>query len=607
MKTRWIGLRLLLVALPLLAACSEPPAPTATPTLQIDTPEPTPTATSAPPVTYAQELVICTSEPEAASPFLPSQAGSDILALFYEEPVERVGYLWEPRLVERVPSPEAGDVNIRSVPVTLGTRYADPLGLVLQYTRTESSQLPQLVVTFTLKSGLRWSDGEPIAARDAVLGYHLAQSPQAQGRWRQLVERTARFVAVDEQRLRWEGIPGYLDTDYPGFLFPLQPAHRWQGQGLENILQDRTPPATGPFEITAWESGREVRLEPNPYYSGSAPTLEEITVRFPQQNPDSWSGLLAGGACDVVLPDPIILTPIQPWGRLAAEGQATLWADIAPVMLRLDFNLDPATDVPAPTEDSRVREAIARCVNRGALTEELPTEALAPATGFIPPNHPAFEGSDEAAYDPQAAGRLLDEAGWRDTDGDGMREAVDVTGFTDGDPLSLALHLPSQYLVTAAHIATDLETCGIRANLQPTDLRQLYTQDPASPLFGRTFQMTLIGWQAEVPQICGAWLSQRVPEADNSWMGENFSGYTSGTYDEACSRALSTIDRQEQTEALRTAGRLLEISRPSAFLVWRPFWFAARPQVRGLQPDASAYGTLWNIEDVSIGDPVPQE
>jgi ABC-type oligopeptide transport system substrate-binding subunit len=138
-------------------------------------------------------------------------------------------------------------------------------------------------------------------------------------------------------------------------------------------------------------------------------------------------------------------------------------------------------------------------------------------------------------------------------------------------------------------------------------VRELYAADPASPLFGRSFQMALIGWQAEVPQICGAWLSHRIPRPNNSWMGENFSGYTSGTYDEACSRALSTIDRQEQTEALRTAERLLEISRPSAFLVWRPFWFAARPQVRAIEPDASAYGTLWNIEDIFIGEPEPQE
>jgi len=599
-----------------LAGCTTPAPPTATPTMpQPTAPPPVPTAPP-PAETVRQHLILCTTEPRAASPFLPSQSGSDLLALFYEEPVERVGYEWEPRLVERVPALETGDVTTRTVKVTNGTRYADALGLVRQYTEADPIELPRMIVTFTLKSDLLWSDGVTITSKDAVLGYHLAQSPEAQGRWRALAERTARFVAVDGRTLRWEGIPGYQDADYAGFLFPLQPSHRWQGQSLAGVLEDRTPPATGPFKIVAWESMREVRLVPNENYAGTQPALEQIIVRFPQQSPNQWDALLANGTCDIILPDPILLTSWDQWEQLGAAGEAVVWADAAPAVLRIDVNLDPAGkpggapgDAPpvSPAQDLAVRQAISACLNRKQLTQSLPAEAIATAAGFIPPNHPAYAGTSLPAYDPVAAARLLDQAGWRDENQDGIREAHDVTGFADGEPLSMTLHFASQYFVVAVHVASDLEACGLELSLQPADVRQLYTPGEAGPLFGRHFELALIGWQAAVPEVCGTWFSHRVPGAGNNWTGENFSGFASEPYDAACERALAAIDPVQQSEALQTAQALLNETLPTIFVAWRPFWFATRPDVVGIRPDASAYGTLWNIEEIAIAAPEPQD
>ncbi len=597
------------LALGSLLSCSHPTTLPPPPTAGQPAPRPTPTAAAAP-TPRVQRLVLCTLEPQAVSPFVTGPSSNDILSLTYEPPIERVGYTWEARLVERVPSLAAGDVTTHSVPVSTGMRYADPLGFVRQFTDTTSAELPQLEVTFTLKPGLLWSDGEPITSRDAILGYHLAQLPEAEGQWHDLVERTASFVAVDELTLRWEGIPGYLSTDYPGFMFPLQPAHRWQGQTLDSILSDRTPPATGAFRITAWESGREVRLAPNDNYAGPAPKLEEVIVRFPQTDPQSWTSLLADGTCDVIPPYPIAQTSWQSWVSLGTAGRAIIWADVAPTVLRLDLNTDPvqAPNSPSatPLQDPELRAALSGCISRKQLTQALPAEALAEADGFIPPNHPAYMETEPATYNPEASGRALDAIGWRDEDGDSVREAHDVPGIVDGEPLSLTLSFASQYFVIAAHLAANLETCNIGVALQPTDVRQLYSPGAASPLFGRTFDMALLGWQVEVPQICGAWLSQRIPGEANDWIGENFSGYASEAYDAACKQALAAIDVEQQYRAIADAGRLLNETRSTLFLAWRPFWFATRPEVEGIRPDASATGTLWNIEEISIAEGTPQ-
>ncbi len=601
-----------LLAAVLLGCGQQTRSPAATPTgATLPTPQPTVTPAHTTPEPVPQRLTLCTLEPEAVSPFIMSDSGSDLLALFLEDAVERVAYGWEARLVERVPSIASGDVITRLVRATSGTRYADPLGFVHQVTSTAPLQLPQLVVTFTLKADLLWSDGTPVTTKDALLGYHLAQLPEAGGRWRDLAERTAQFVAVDERTLRWEGIPGYLSGAFPGFLFPLQPAHRWQGQTLDAIADDRTPPATGPFRIVAWESGREVRLEPNRHYSGPVPLLEEITVRFPVTTPDSWHELVANGTCDVVPPTPANQTSWQPWARLAAAGEVTMWADVAPTVLRLDMNPEPelAPDQPldaertSPLQDPQVRQALAGCVSRQRLTQALPAEALAAASGFIPPNHPAYVERTTLAFNPQASGRLLDTLGWQDRNGDGVREAESVPGFADGKPLSLTLHFIPQLFTLAAHVAGDLESCGANIVLQPVDARQLYAGSNASPLFGGWFELALLGWQATVPEICGGWLSNRIPTAENGWQGENFGRFASEAYDAACRQALSALDTGAQAMALSAAQDALDEALPTFFLAWRPTWFVARPAIQGIRPDASAYGSLWNSEALTIAQP----
>lgn len=597
-----LGIAIGLLALIFTACASDSPPATPPPTATSTPIPPTPTAAVTPiPTPIPQQLVLCSVEPQAASPFIPSQAGEDLLALFYEPPAERVGYQWHAHLLTEIPTLENGQVLTRTAPVPTGARYADAAGMIHTHQGAEALRLPQMIVTFTLKSDLRWSDGQPLTARDAIFSYHLAQSPEAHGRWRALVERTQRFVAVDDETLRWEGLPGYLSTDYPGFCFPPQPAHRWQGKELTEIMRDRTPPATGPFEIIAWETGREVRMQPNPYYVGAAPTLKEVIVRFPQLRAEQWAELLTSEQCDVLLPDPVQLTDWQTWERLVNQREAMIWADVAPTVLRLDFNIAPLDEAVTPLSQREVRLGLAHCIDRAALSAALPSEALLPASGFILPAHPAFdEAGDRIPYNPDEGQRLLEAAGWYDEDGDGLREARDVPGIRDGTPLSLTLHLAAPYIVTAAHLSADLEKCGVGVRPQPTETQLLYAADPVSPLFGRSFELALFGWQVELPQVCGSWRSDRIPSAESGWIGENFSGYINEEYDRACARALTAVDLTSQAAAIQEAQDLLREELPTLFLTWRPYWFVARPEVQGLRPDASAPGTIWNIEEISI-------
>ncbi len=567
------------------------------------TPSPQATLAPASPTPHPNQLIICATEPQAASPFIATMASRELQTLFLEMPAERVNYRWEPRLLERIPDLTTGDVSTRTVPVTNGTQYVDITGQIVTSTSRATLNLPQMIVTFTLRSGLKWSDGEPLTTDDILLGYHLAQDPAVTGSWHNLAERTARFVAVNEQTLRWEGLPGMIGTDFPGYLFPPQPAHRWRGQSLEQILKDRTPPGTGPFMIEAWESGREIRLVPNPYYNGTAPRLDKILIHFPQTSSlNQWPSLLASGQCDIALPDPIMGSDWQSWSTLAAQGKVTLWANVSPVFLRLDFNIQRTDDRPNSLAAPEVRTAIATCIDRSRLVKALPGNAILVAESIIPPQHPGFSVDNQSriAYDTAKGQSILENYGWRDEDKDGIREAHKVPGIPDGTPLTVTLSLPSAYTVPAAHISADLESCGIGITPQTIAEQIFYSTDPASPIAGRTFDLALFGWQAQVPLVCGTWFSNRIPNLDNQWKAENFPGYTSNEYDAACRRALTTPDLAEQQLALKDIQTILARDLPTLPLLWRPYWFVARPEIQGIQPDASAPSALWNIESISI-------
>ncbi len=606
---RLIGMALACLALCLLAGCVPATTPAATPTtiaapLPTATPTPPPTALPSP-TPIPQRLVACSVEPSTLSPFDPSLAGREIAALFYDDPVERVAYGWEPRLLERVPTFDNDGALTRTVTLMAGRRYVDATNAVRLNTG-DILELSQLVVTFTLRNDVLWSDGAPLTTEDVLFAYRLVQAAEARGEWRDLAERTERLEALDERRVRWTGLPGYLDADFPGLLFPPQPAHRYQGQSLTQVLEDRAPLGTGPFRIVKWEAGQGIRLEPNPYYLGAPPKLEEITVRFTPYTLEQWPQLIASGECDVILPDPAMKISWLDWMTLVAEGQGIVWADAgaSPVFLRLDFNTRPADGRKTPLADPQVRQALAHCIDRGRLAEAMPGQALVVAESFVPAKHPAFAGNalQRTPHDLAQAQALLDAAGWQDANGDGLREAHNVAGFSNGAPLSLTLYLVPQYTVAAANIAADLETCGVGVAPRPTDLRLFYAADAVSPLFGRQFDLALFGWMGTTPQICGAWRSERIPGAENAWIGENFSGYSSAAYDAACDRALTTADAGAQYAALQEAAALLSRDLPTLFLVWRPYWFVARPQVWGIQPDASNAASLWNIERIRIGE-----
>ncbi len=626
------------IGLLLLVACTRSPAPTSpigsTATV-LPTAPPTPpaTATATPipsPTPKPRALALCLgAEPETLyPPEALGYAADFILSLVYDAPTTTAGYAYRPNILEKLPSLSDGDAVLTTVTVAEGDTVVDAEGRVVQLgrdvrlrpagCRTPDCEvvfdgtpvlMDQLRVTFRLKPGLLWSDGTPVTAHDSVYAFELSRDP-ATLNYRPLEMYTAEYTALDGLTVQWVGRPGYLTPVYfLAFWRPL-PRHAWSRTPPQALRTDREaarrPLGYGPYVINRWEQGRAVYAHRNAHYrraDGEPPYFNAVLVRFLHDvEADRALDMLAEGGCHLLASD---LHPERAVARLrtmAEAGEAHIYTTPGPIWEHLTFNAQPtAASGRVPFfADVRVRQAVAACVNRRRLVDEVTYGWGSLLHAYVPTDHPLYEAAQVPvyAYDPAQGQAALEAVGWRDEDGDGTREAHGVAGVADGTPFHVQYVTPDseQHRRIATRIAEDLAACGIQVDVSTYAPASLFTGGPESPLYGRAFDLAQFLWLTDPIPPCGLYLSAEIPSPENDWQGQNFGGYADAQYDEACRQAQVALPGEAvygaaHQAALRRFGETL----PALPLYLRPRVVATRPDLTGLQLLPLEPET-WNVE-----------
>ncbi|MBL8056360.1 MAG: hypothetical protein JNK29_06650 [Anaerolineales bacterium] len=606
------------LALALGAACAGPPTATPTaPPVWIPAPTPGPGTPTLPaptvpppatPLPTRPAVTICLGfEPESLFRYARPEADgglsrAHLLALVEDGPLDQLAAGPQPALLERLPA--GADVRVDTVSVAAGDRVVDALGRVvtltagLTFNLLDGEQvtyggegplaLPRRTVRFTLRPGLRWSDGAPLTAADSVFSFQLAADPAAYVPERERLARTAAYQAVDERTVEWTGWPGDLDPGYLDHFWPPLPAHALAGRPVTELAADpgagRAPLSYGPFVLTRWAAGDQAVLERNPYYWRAAeglPRLERVIVRF-LPDPAALNNALLSGACEVA--------PRQPgWRTLADAGEPAFvrWAP-GPEQVSLFFGLQPqstAAAAPGFFADPRARAAVAQCLDRAALTPPpAPAERLA-ARALYP--------DVTVAFDPARGRAVLAELGWVDSDADGRADQ-------GGRPLSVRLVFgpaadPDLAGAAQGVAAQLLANCGVTVAVQALTDGERLADWPDGPLFGRQFDLALLSWRtAGAP--CAFFLSEQIAEAGNP-AGANVAGYRAAAFDAACRRALTA---PAPGPAAAEAEAQLARDLPVLPLFAQLRVAAARPEVAGLTLDPLARSELWNAETWTV-------
>jgi peptide/nickel transport system substrate-binding protein len=626
-----------LVVCVLLAACTATPTALPSPIIVPATVTPEPTATPAPsptPTPKPRALTICMGS-EPASLYLYEDdmyAARVIREAIYDGPIDTVGYSYQPVILQKLPSLADGDAVIAAVSVEAEALVVDASGDVVKLTsgtRVRPSgcradecavtydgrpiTMDSMRVTFNLKPDLRWSDGAPLTALDSVYSFNLARSPETPN-WKWLESRTGSYTASDEHTIVWVGLPGFLDSAYVTAFWTPLPAHAWSGYTPSTMLEQddimRTPLSYGPYVIDKWEPGQYIRLSPNPYYFRAAeglPYFETLTFRFiSNQDVEIALNALAQDQCDVLSLDLYLERDLQRLREMETAGGSKLYAIASPMWEHLTFNIDPPPDYEqlAFFQDPRTRRAVAYCINRQAITERSIDGLSLVSDAYIPPTHPLYAaaGIVQHPYDPAQGQALLEEIGWRDVDGDGIREAHGIPGFFDGTPFHIRYTTTTADVrqQTSALIVADLSTCGIQADVEQLDAETFFKDGAGTTLYGRQFDIAEFSWLADVIPPCELYLSSAISSADNQWSGQNFGGYNNPVYDAMCEHALAALPGEpEYLTAHSEAQHLFSADLPALPLFFRPRIYAARADLLGFTPDPIAVET-WNIETLAL-------
>ena len=294
--------------------------------------------------------------------------------------------------------------------------------------------------TFTMNEGMTWHDGVPITAKDAAFTYNFIIENEIAA-YISFVAGIDRVEVVDD--LTYKVICEKPVANMLTLWIPCLPEHIWSKMSAKEASQtfQNDPPCigSGPYQVVEWKKERYLRMEAYKDFYRGAPTVDEL-IFVVYQNGDTMVQDLKAGTIDAAyLFPPAQFKPLKATdGIEAIEYSWFNWDYVG-------FNCYEGKSKGNPVlRDKDFRAALEWAVNREKIDELAYGGHALPGYTFMPPDNwsdPDYAWAPPEGvardYDPAQAKAMLDEAGYTDEDGDGVREFK-------GKPIKLRLWAPAE-------------------------------------------------------------------------------------------------------------------------------------------------------------------
>jgi peptide/nickel transport system substrate-binding protein len=450
-----------------------------------------------------------------------------------------------------------------------------------------------IALTYTIRPDATWGDGTPISTADVLFAYDVGRHPQSGVANAEMYRQITGIDALDDKTF-------VMHVDRVSFEynaigdFRVLPAHLDRAAfeadpvGYRNRTafdRDTTNPGLyfGPYRVTEVAPGAYVVLEPNPTWWGEAPYFRRIVVKVIENTAALEANLLSGGI-DMIAGE-LGLTTDQ---ALAFEqrhgGSFQIVYKPGLVYEHVDLNLDNPT-----LADLRVRQALIMGLDRQALTDQLFAGRHPVAhTNVSPLDWVHADDVPRYQEDLQAAGALLDEAGWSELRG-GIRHDA------QGRPLALEL------MTTAGNRTRELVQQVLQSQWRRLGVDVRIKNEPARVLFGETLTkrrfdaMVMFAWISSPENVPRSTLhSEEIPTEANGWSGQNYTGYSNPEVDELIDAIEVELDRDKRATMWHRLQTIYAAELPAL-----PLYFRADPHVwplwlEGVTPTGHLHpSTLW--------------
>ena len=463
-------------------------------------------------------------------------------------------------------------------------------------------------VTWQLKPDVLWSDGEPLTAEDVVFTFDFVTNPQVGAATAQYYEGVESVEALDEQtvKINFTEVTAAWQIPFTGQTGVILPQHIFEaGDGLEarSAEANLAPIGTGPYQVNTSQPG-SITFVPNPNYRGDTPAFKSVEFVGGLAPYASAREVLSTGAADFAHNLQVEVELLQ---DLQQDGQGVVDTVFGGLVERIMLNpTDPFAETAAGERSSlqaphpflsdvRVRQAIAYAIDRDTIAEELygftgrPTAQL-----LVAPRPFASPGTVPYEYDLEKAKALLDEAGWTDTDDDGMRDR-------DGQPMEVVFQTSVNPVrqKTQTLVAESLEELGIDVDIKRVRVDDFFSGDPEQTNsinhFYADMQAYTTGNDHPDPTIyLGWWTCDQIATQANQWQKPNNARYCNPEYDDLLATAKQELNLEKRAALFQELDALLAADVAVIPIVHRAIANGVSKRLSGVAPtpwDA----TTWNI------------
>ncbi len=542
-STRFGALAMLFAVIAAACGTSTTPSASAAPAAGASAP-----AASAPAAVKLKDTIVIGMSQEPDTLFTPigsMQVATNVRVVLSQGLTERDDQnVYQPRLAETTPTLENGGAKL--------TKTADGKD--------------QLTVTYKIRKGAKFSNGDPVTADDVKYSWELYLNKDVP-----IVSRTTatyydKINTPDPSTVEVVYKPGQLDPLYFSFCCTIVPRKVYSAVEPAKLKDTaalvRTPTFAGPYKVKEWAAGSSITAEANADFWLGAPKTKTIIFKFITDT-NTLLAQLRSGQIDVATNDGITLDQIPELDKLAAETNMKPNYVPAQVWEHIDFNLRDPKDQSKPhpiLQDKKVREALMRGIDREAITKQILYGKVSPINSFIfGANFAKAADADITVYkyDPDAAKKLLDDAGWK-VGADGTREK-------GGAKLELKLGSTAGNKMreqTTQVMANQLKAIGVKATLDLMPSTKWFATRGEGPLSAGTFDLGLYAWvQGDDPQTF-IYNCSEIPTKENNFSGQNYPGYCNKDFDAAMKVANEKLLQSERKGPYLTAQKIWTTDLP---------------------------------------------
>jgi len=443
-----------------------------------------------------------------------------------------------------------------------------------------------LVWTFKIREGATFHDGTPCTAEEVAWSLNWminVGNDSLSYLWWNFTE----VVALDATTLQITTGDPLGNMEYLMFWAFIVPESVW-GQfdtyeTMAEFVDLSAATGTGPYKLAEYEADDYLLLEANENYWGGKPPVD--TIIFQQYaSEDAMVQALMAGEVDIVDGIPsTALTTLQDLENVQVEIMQAYALD------ELSINTHEDGTQPESLLDPVVRKAIEYAIDREAINQVAYAGLGTPGTTMIAPSLGDWHNSEIEAvtFNIEEANRILDEAGYVDGDGDGIRE------WSDGTPLEYRLMATegATYARMLEIISDGMAQAGISA---PPTLMDYDSQ--AALVYAWDYDLNMWQWGMDIDPDFGMVIFKCEERYEWGW---NPNGYCNEDYDALYVQSATAVDHEERRAVIWEMQEMIYEARPWIVLVYIPSMQAYdNTAFTGFKTDAANIWTKWSIMEV---------